>query len=253
MSEFTVTQGTTGPLLAVYSSDMVTTAGWVCTEKVISPSGLEVISRPVTATNQDGDQFIAMLSETDINQLDVDTYLWKIRLSNDSVLPAFEAVQTHHVYIEPQITLNVDIVRGVNAFGTYGEIITHLASMPQLAVASGFDRMMLKATLVQAWENIGKMHVDFGNGLSSTLDFDEQTLMELTTLQRRQLNQAVLIEADFLLGGNPVEQRRRMGMMSDSTGESAHFLRPTKPIQLPICREAALALTPYVVFNTRIG
>ena len=61
-------------------------------------------------------------------------------------------------------------------------------------------------------------------------------LLQPKTYQR--LLRAQVIEADDVLGGNPIEARRRLGLISDSAGESAHFFRTSKPLNLPCCRGA---------------
>lgn len=67
------------------------------------------------------------------------------------------------------------------------------------------------------------------------------------------LKRAQVIEANFLLGGDPIEQVRSQGLMSQTVGESSQFYRATKPLQLLISRRAIAELRGYVVYTVRRG
>lgn len=67
------------------------------------------------------------------------------------------------------------------------------------------------------------------------------------------LKRAQVIEANFLLGGDPIEQVRSQGLMSQTVGESSQFYRATKPLELAISRRAIAELRGYVVYSLRRG
>jgi hypothetical protein len=143
---------------------------------------------------------------------------------------------------------------GTNSFARYEQFVMLLSEMPSLKTASAASERDLTMALINAYYNIGNLNVDFGTDLPevfTTLDIGSAGLIELPSKAVTKLKKACLLEADSILGGNPVEDRRRMGLMSHSAGESAHFFRPTRPLELPVCKEAARALTPYVRFTLK--
>jgi hypothetical protein len=138
---------------------------------------------------------------------------------------------------------------GTNSFARYEQFVLLLSEMPSLKTASAASERELIMALINAYYNIGNLNVNFGADLPdvfTTLDIGSAGLIVLPSKVITKLKKACLLEADSILGGNPVEDRRRMGLMSHSAGESAHFFRPTRPLELPVCKEAARVLSPHV-------
>jgi hypothetical protein len=67
------------------------------------------------------------------------------------------------------------------------------------------------------------------------------------------LKRAQVVEADFILGGNSIEQKRREGLIQDNIGESRQTFRQSRPLQLPVCRRALGYLSYFVTFAKRLG
>jgi hypothetical protein len=67
------------------------------------------------------------------------------------------------------------------------------------------------------------------------------------------LRRAQLVEADFILSGGSIEQKRRDGLIQDNIGESRQMFRQSSPLQLPVCRRALDYLSYFVTFAKRIG
>lgn len=253
LGHVTIVKGASGEPINVGHTLMVDTANWMCRLEVKTDDEV-LLSRAVTDIA--AGQFVAALSKEEVNSFEVETYTLELTLTNGVDFPEpLVDVQVYMLFVEPApaTSANHSLSVGSNTFAPYANLLGQLTKMPMLMQAATVDRLSLKAACIQAWHNIGKLTVNFGNGYSTTRDFDVAAIGELSEQQRQQLIEAQLIEADFLLGGNPIEQRRRMGLMSDSSGESAHFFRPTKPVVLAVCRDAALALAPYVRFSAELG
>jgi hypothetical protein len=62
----------------------------------------------------------------------------------------------------------------------------------------------------------------------------------------RGLQKAQIVEADQLLQGDVVGSKRRLGVMSESIGESSMMFRPGKPLDLGLSRQALEYLTGYL-------
>jgi len=70
---------------------------------------------------------------------------------------------------------------------------------------------------------------------------------------RTALMRAQLAEADILLQGDPVGEKRRAGIVSETIGESSMFFRQNPEVHLPISRAAMEHLAGYVYRDTRIS
>lgn len=149
---------------------------------------------------------------------------------------------------------------GVNSFAVLPELITAAADMIHLRTFHSATQEEQVSALIQAWNNLGQLPVQFDDlqgtesyqkGSTRELIDTDINLLESKTYQR--LLRAQIIEADDVLGGNPIEARRRVGLISDSSGESAHFFRTSKPLNLPCCRAAIDELRGIVNWSVRIG
>lgn len=265
MNELNVKQGDTSDVISVGSSSMIDTTGWTCTLRVLNPDGTAIINRVITETNDALDKFLVYLTPTETGALPIEAYRMIIELTNAATTPPFNVEQSYVLNVDPQyevgdLTGLTHLAAGVNSFDTLENMLLKLAEMPQLTMAINASRNDLKGALMGAYLNIGKLTVDFGvedivNGgyKTSTEDF---TSAELTALDAASLNvllRAQLIEANALLGGHPVEDRRRAGMLSDSVGESAIFFRTSKPLQLPVYRDTAIAMKGYIIWAKSIS
>lgn len=157
---------------------------------------------------------------------------------------------------------------GQNSFGLYEDAVLEAFNRVDLAAFNSASKEEKIAALVTAYYNIGRLGVSFkGNSryrhpvlpaerahlVRSTQDLDAQDLDALPTELRRQLMQAQLIEADDILGGNPIERQRLAGLLSHSAGESTHFYRTTKPLDLPVNRKTAQALWGIISYAVSIS
>jgi len=62
-----------------------------------------------------------------------------------------------------------------------------------------------------------------------------------------------IAEADFILGADPVAERRQSGLVLDTIGESKQMYRSGKPLDLPVCRQALSYMSQFITFSKRIG
>jgi hypothetical protein len=158
------------------------------------------------------------------------------------------------------IKLDASLVVGDNSFAILPDLQTAAVDMIHLRAFANATEDEQTSALIQAWNNLGQLPVRFDD-LEGTDSYDKGSTRELIdadinilqpkTYQR--LIRAQIIEADDVLGGNPIEARRRLGLISDSSGESAHFFRTSKPLNLPCCRAAIDELRGIVNWGARIG
>lgn len=179
------------------------------------------------------------------------TYLLTGMAVTDGLSPQFESYPGGSV--EP-------LVPGVNSFALFADLLVLGSDMIQLSVFNNATQPQQISALVQAWANLGQLPVQLADlkgtdsyDKASTRELVEADLNLLSETNRYRLLRAQLIEANDVLGGNPIEARRRKGLISDSAGESAHFFRTSRPLNLPCCRAAIDELRGIVKWGLRVG
>jgi hypothetical protein len=70
---------------------------------------------------------------------------------------------------------------------------------------------------------------------------------------QRALRRAQVVEADVMLAGDPVGDKRRQGIITETIGESKIFLNPKPALQLPVSRACLEQLTGFIYRSARIG
>lgn len=145
---------------------------------------------------------------------------------------------------------------GLNSFAQYGTLMIEAQNSLELTALHGASEREQVGALINAYYNIANLSVNNlsdDDEVTSTMDLTASDIAGLDTAAMKALIRAQIIEANSVLGGNPVEDRRRMGLISDSAGESAHFFRTTKPLELPVSKATALALRGYLTWSKRLG
>ncbi|MEG2989700.1 MAG: hypothetical protein RR818_00005, partial [Citrobacter sp.] len=159
----------------------------------------------------------------------------------------------------------LDLLRVLsNSFGTWEELALAARYMVNIVPFNLADADQQKAALIQAYHNIGDVHVDFCpphrrsryhdqsrmwdtegvfegklERIHSTRQLDSEAWGQIPSIKKESLIKAQIIEANFLLSDQTPEKQRLAGLLSHSAGESAHFYRTLKPLELPVCRAAA--------------
>ena len=67
------------------------------------------------------------------------------------------------------------------------------------------------------------------------------------------LRLAQVAEADSLLGGDPLAQRRQDGLLLESVGDVKQMFRAGKPLDLPVSKRSLRYLSAFVTMTKRIG
>lgn len=165
-----------------------------------------------------------------------------------------------------------------NSFGTWPELAVTAAHMVSLKDFGYAPESEQKAALINAFHNIADVHVDFCpphrrarwhsqsrmwddtgvfesdiEKIYSTRQLTMETWAKLRPDHKEKLIRAQLVEANHLLSGQTPEKQRLSGLLSHSAGESTHFYRTTKPLELPVSRATALALKGIISYVVRIS
>lgn len=153
-----------------------------------------------------------------------------------------------------------------NSYQTIAQAELRALELPRLGAWHDKTENERINAMIDAFHHIGKMRfsvkssvdsqslLEPGNitNISKLNSYDLADFLLLDAAFLEALRRAQVVEADNILGGDIVGEQRRVGLMSQTIGESSHFFRPTKPVQLPVSVEALRYLQGYVDHNVRI-
>lgn len=81
---------------------------------------------------------------------------------------------------------------------------------------------------------------------------DQENWDDFTPHFQLSLRRAQLVEADSLLAGDPIRDKREEGIISETVGESKMFFNNRPPLKLGVCRDALNYLKKYIFFRTKV-
>jgi hypothetical protein len=247
--------------------------------RVTDESGAELVTQVALSGFLSGDIAAIVTVPADKNTL-ANGAVRSLRVVELFCLVDGNTISVKFVYVvEAKEVLQV----GVNSFQTYAQAQFTALSIPNIlgwAAATEQDRV---AALIDARQKICQLNF---SQLNSNINYGQDSLNfvaegsfstqyvskngmfmfagNLTLLTPDQfaklpdrfksaLYLAQVAEADIILGGDPVEQKRREGLVMEAVGESKQGFRPGKPLQLPVSRRALSYLSFFVTFSKRVG
>jgi len=243
--------------------------------RVIDQDGAEVLPRASLTGFASGDASASVAVPAEKNTL-AEGVLRAMRTVELYCTVAGNQMMLHgHYVIE---TANV-LVAGVNSFQNYAQAEFTALSIPGIpgwTTAPEADRIV---ALIEARRRILKLsftaladtrdqsslfYVAEGSYKTSVPggimglagDMEELSEAQFNALPPRfleALRLAQVAEADAILNGDPIEQRRQKGLILDAIGESRQMFRDGKPLELPVSKRALGYLAKYTTFNKRIG
>lgn len=164
---------------------------------------------------------------------------------------------------------NTALVVMTNSFQTYERVLVTRAELGQ--TLSAFDAAIKGrqiAALETAYRKLGRIHYKYaldGNG-SNYITWDDEMCNGYSTYRivrnisgvsaidfsalpeqfKSALRRAQIVEANAILGGDPITEKRMNGVISETVGESSMFLSNAKPLTLPVSRAAFAELNGFV-------
>lgn len=150
-----------------------------------------------------------------------------------------------------------------NSFQTYEQALVLSMQLGKLEGWERSDAEARKSALAKAFDNIasfayrmyvpnvqtGKSDEHFG----SMREVTAEEFLSLAPTQQADFRKAQIVEADYLLGGAPVEKKIADGQQSETVGESSMFFRPRASLVLPISRAARSYIARYIVWSRSLG
>jgi len=228
--------------------------------RVLDGQGQEVIASTLHSGFTPGDTEITIEVDASNNLLDVGE-LRDLRVVEVIMTTANgEVINSGSYLIEATDTLEV-MTNTFQSFGSAVLVAMEIAGIDAWSVAAERSQ---KTALINAFHAISNLsfYVTSGDAqdrLSSSVeirDIKSLTAEELAALPEDflvALKRAQIIEANAQLGGDPIGDKRRDGLMSETVGESSNMYRPGKPLLLPVSDDTMRALSRYVSNARRLG
>lgn len=145
-----------------------------------------------------------------------------------------------------------------NSFMTYETALVVARMVTPLNGWSAASPETRKFALFRAFDQLTSFTYQFryttGDVETTTIpELDSESFALLTTSQLADFRKAQLVQADYLLGGSPIEKDIQDGLQSSTIGEISQFYRPRPTLNLAICKNALSYVGKYIDWNMKIG
>lgn len=233
---------------------------------VSDESGVQVIAS--TALTPPGDMEVEITIPASGNMLPTGKTLVG-RVVNLQVVTASGTVPLEYAYMVRATSLLIPLV---NSFQSWSQAMLNMSVMPRLAYFGSASRDEQEGALIEAFDRLRRLTYVITEefeamkqitwpGETETWrilfdDWTEMTTQEFTSYPqtfRTALFKAQIAEADDILGGTSPADRRRLGIQSETIGESSMFFRPSKPIDYGCSPDAHRYLKRYIVRSVKMG
>lgn len=165
---------------------------------------------------------------------------------------------TEHFVVEQEETLIV----GENSAQTLGQAFLTAYEVPELkawdsTAVTDDDR---KRALIAAYDNLSNIVFTYEDADGVIIE-TEGGLADLTVAEFGELDagliaalkKAQVAQADLYLGGDPIGEMRRQGIISHTIGEVSQFFRGAAPLKLPVDPKAYRYIAKYALRRHTIG
>lgn len=158
--------------------------------------------------------------------------------------------ETFHYAVTREETLTIPDV----SFQTYTEALMTAIDMPAMPGWDASTKDARRNALAEAAERLGRLRfVVEGTEIIAIRDMTLSDFNLLSASFIAALRKAQVMEANIILGGDPIEEHRRDGIMSKTVGESSQMFRPGTPLILAASARSMRYLTGYVRVGMSIG
>lgn len=142
-----------------------------------------------------------------------------------------------------------------NSFMTYHQALMVAFEVPSTPGWDSAGRQTRIAALKEAYIAINTLRFTVADFLTdfALVDMTADDISAIPTDFQLALRMAQIATADLALGGDPIDHKRRMGLMSETIGESSNMFRPGKPMLDSIGQRAYRYLAPYLSIAHKIG
>jgi len=144
-----------------------------------------------------------------------------------------------------------------NSFQTYDESLLYARDVAMMEGWDAANESHRVAAMVQAYDYMHAFsyQMNYSDETYETKSIDDLDATDWTNLvekQKSDFRRAQLIQANYLLGGNPIEKDIEDGLQSSTIGEVSQFYRPRPSLSLPLCRDALKFVGRYIDWAPKI-
>ena len=144
-----------------------------------------------------------------------------------------------------------------NSFQTYDEALLNVRDMAAMEGWDAATESHRVAAMIQAFDYMHAFsyQMNYIDETYETKGIDELDATDWTNLvakQKSDFRRSQLIQANYLLGGNPIEKDIEDGLQSSTIGEVSQFYRPRPSLSLPLCRDALKFVGRYIDWAPKI-
>jgi hypothetical protein len=159
-----------------------------------------------------------------------------------------------------------------NSFGTLNELILAKSQMAFLTELDDVDIQTFSTNAIEAWRRLSRMNYRYKiidsdadqlsylsrsrNGyvyVKEIANIDQNEFDSLPAAMRTALIRAQVVETAQIITGDPIEERRNAGIVSETIGESKQFFNNRPPLKFPVSRKALKEIEGYYYFSNVIA
>lgn len=158
----------------------------------------------------------------------------------------------------------VDLTVGQNTLVTQAQALLLVKEMVGVGAFVNAEPEVQIAALMEAYERVASMELRLRvlppevsyKDSKEVRSIGELNALDLTTLSlqmRKAFMKAQVYEADFILGGDPVTELRKQGIMSYTVGEVKQFFRTVKPLDFTLSMRAMNQIGKYLQYSRGVA
>jgi hypothetical protein len=173
-------------------------------------------------------------------------------------LTVVTALATEKVYADYLLEAQQPFVVPENSFLTYETALVVARMVTPLNGWNAATAETRKFALFRAFDQMNSFayqmrYIDEKTEVLTIAELTEEMFGRLQTTQLSDFRKAQLLQADYLLGGSPIEKDIQDGLQSSTIGEVSQFYRPRPTLSLALCRNALGYVGKYIDWNVRLG
>jgi len=186
----------------------------------------------------------------------------KVVFENESIGGTVALPSNEYYFAPPESDL---LKPGVNSFQTLVKAELTALDMPNLPGWSGADRLTRVNAMIQARLNLDKLRYRYREmaddwqsyilpmfGVSSLVQLTQDQYKRLPLDFRFALERAQIIEADDLIGADPILIKRQQGIVSEKIGESTTQFTTIRPAHNLVCGRAIQTMSRFIAARVRM-
>lgn len=248
-----------------YQGEVIEASSVTC--KVFDEDGLEVDEGLILIGYTAGDETASVEIPSVYHAVTESMVARRVEVVFDTLTSGSYKVTQRYI-VSPDATL----VFLSNSFAIYERFLIIRQEFPELLGWDATDEDRRTAALIQAHENICRFKFKYRQE-------SDQPVASQSTLYRRDyhtfirdmriieqedwddfpphfqlsLRRAQLLEADSLLNGDPIRDKREQGIVSETVGESKMFFNNRPPLRMGVSRAALDHLKRYIFLRTTVS